>query len=440
MTFHTRDIDISRIYLDNENPRHDPIDSEPQIIAHLLAKDGVKPLARDIVDAGTTSPLERIGVIAHPTVKNAYISVEGNRRICALKLLSDPDKADSEANKKYFRGLADKMNSPPPSVEAVVFKDRASARRWISLRHEGELDGVGTKRWGADEKARFNNQGEGRKNPNVQAYLLKDYARRKSLLGNQQIEDVSVTTLTRYLSNPLFRATLGLVDHQTLAITVPTAEFDRAVTRFLVDSLDADSGVNSRSDVSARKAYAEKMRSEGIAPSTRNLSPFDVSKGPRPANKGEPKSDARKQRNNRSPDARKKVIPRSYSAHIRNKVLKRLYDELRDLEAEDFPFAATYLLRAVIEQAATLYLKSQGKAFEGELHKKLDRVVSLLVNSGMSDRELKVLRTMASDKDSRYSPDTIGNFVHGGAVPTHTQAIKLWDSIEPALTAIFKQL
>lgn len=440
MVYHTKEIDITRIYLDNENPRHDPIDSEPDIIAHLIAKDGVKPLARDIAEAGATSPLERIGVIAHPTVQNAYISVEGNRRVCALKLLADPDKADSEANKKYFRRLAGKMKTLPEAIEAVVFKDRTSARRWVSLRHEGEQGGVGTKQWGSEEKARFNNQGARRSNPNVQAYLLKDYARQKGLLGARQIEEVNVTTLTRYLSNPLFRATLGLVDHKTLTITVPAEEFDRAVTRFLVDSLDAASGVNSRSDAASRRAYAERLRSEAIAPRTRNLEPFDVAKGPRPAEKGERKPEAKKQRNNRSPDARRTVIPRSYSAHIGDKILKRLYDELRELDAETFSFAATYLLRAVIERAATLYLQSKGKALEGELHKKLERVASLLAAGGISDRDLKMLRTMASDKDSRYSPDTIGHFVHGGAVPTRTQAIRLWDSIEPVMTAIFNQL
>ncbi|MEW5890231.1 MAG: hypothetical protein AB1768_14585 [Pseudomonadota bacterium] len=113
---------------------------------------------------------------------------------------------------------------------------------------------------------------------------------------------------------------------------------------------------------------------------------------------------------------------------------------MRELDAETFSFAATYLLRAVIERAATLYLQSKGKALEGELHKKLERVASLLAAGGISDRDLKMLRTMASDKDNHYSPDTIGHFVHGGAVPTRTQAIRLWDSIEPVMTAIFNQL
>lgn len=439
MNFETKPIDVSRIYLDNENPRHDPIDTEPEIISYLIEKENIKALARHIASIGSTSPLERIGVIRHPKAKGAYVSVEGNRRLCALKLLGDPDKADTEANKKYFRALAEKMERRPEQLEAVIFPDKQVARPWISLRHEGEQDGVGTKSWKTDQKARFNTQGSGRRNPDVQAYLLKEYARQQGLLDEDQADTVSITTLTRYLSNPVFRATLGLADTRKLSVTVPTDEFNKVVKRFLHDVMDPSSGVSSRTDADARKAYAEKLRSEGVAPLTRDLKPFDVSTGSRPRAE-ETGTVSRKRRNNRSPDQRRTVIPRAFSAHIKDKVLKRLYDELRELDAEDFSFAATYLLRATIEQAATLLLKKAGKSVDRELHKNLERVAKLLADDGLTDRQLKTLRTMSTDRDSRYSPDTLGHFVHGGAIPTHTQGIRLWDSIEDVMSEIFSRL
>lgn len=396
-------------------------------------------LARHISNVGSTSPLERIAVVKHQKVKDAYVSVEGNRRLCALKLLADPDKADSESNKRFFRGLAERMKRRPKTVEAVIFSDRDIAGPWISLRHEGEQGGVGTKSWNSDQKARFHAKSGKQKNPDIQSLLLKDYARDKGLLAKDQIESVSITTLTRYLSNPVFRAAMGLVDNKTLTVTVPTEEFERIVKRFLIDTLDQQSGVNSRTNAAERKAYAEKLRVEGIAPTTRDLPPIDLSAGPRSPDPTENRK-VQQQRNNRSPDSRKTVVPKNFTAHIKDKILKRLYDELRDLDAEEFSFAATYLMRAVIEQAAKLFLQQNGKTIDGELHKKLGRVAELLAARGMSDRELKALRTMATDKDSRYSPDTLGHFVHGGAVPTHTAVIRLWDSLEPVLASIFKQL
>ena len=92
MTHKTKQVSLSRIYLDNQNPRHDPIDNEPEIVAHLIAHEKVKSLAADIAIRGT-SPLERLAAIPHADKKNFFIAVEGNRRVCALKLLNDPDKA-----------------------------------------------------------------------------------------------------------------------------------------------------------------------------------------------------------------------------------------------------------------------------------------------------------------------------------------------------------
>jgi hypothetical protein len=351
-------IDLSRIYLHNENPRHDPINNEPEIISYLIANERVKQLARHIADAGNISPLERIGVVVHQKVNGAYVTAEGNRRVCAIKLLADPDKAGTEANRKYFSKLQSKMAHRLLSVEAVVFQDMETARPWISLRHEGEQDGAGTKEWNAEQKARFSAQDGNGKNANIQSYLLIQYARSGCLLPEEKIYALSITTLTRFLSNRTFRTTLGLADNKTLAITVPPQQFDHAVTRFLLDSLNTESGVNSRTRVSDREAYAEKLRLEGVAPVTRGLSPINLIATPSTSltkiNSGKVGV-----RNNISPDNRKTVIPRSFTAKIANPILKRLYDELRRLQAEDFSFASVYLLRAVLEKMTTLFLQQK---------------------------------------------------------------------------------
>lgn len=442
MKYIIKGIELGRIYLDNENPRHDPIKNEPEIIAYLIANEGVKPLARHIAEAGGTSPLERIAVVAHPKVKGAYVAAEGNRRVCAIKLLSDPDKADSEANKKYFRSLALRMTNRPSELEAVVFESMDLARPWVSLRHEGEQGGIGIKAWNPEQKARFSAKGTSSPNANIQAMLLLDYARDHNLLDPQEISRLSITTLTRFLSNPVFRDLLGLTDNKTLTIQVPTDEFRRVVIRFLTDALSSSSGVHSRTSVVDRKAYAEKLRTDDVAPVTRGQPLVDLNASPSVRSpRAEPiASTPSATRNSPSPDDRRKVIPRGFSARIHHKTLKRLYDELRSLDAEDFSFAATYLLRAVIEQMATQFLQQEGIAIPRELNGKLAGVAEVLKGQGLKDRQLKALRTMASDKDSRYSPDTIGHFVHGGAIPTRVDAIKTWDSIEPVISIVLAQL
>ncbi|MBB3212579.1 hypothetical protein FHW67_001862 [Herbaspirillum sp. Sphag1AN] len=443
MTYAVKKIKLSRVYLDNANPRHDPIENELEIIAYLIEKENVKQLARHISEVGGTSPLERIAVFPHPKIKDAFIAAEGNRRVCAFKLLADPDKANTEANKKYFRKLAANMERVPNAFEMVVFEDRKESRSWISLRHEGEQNGIGTRTWDARQITRFNAQSEGASNPNIQASLLIEYARREHLLKADRIDELSITTLTRYLSNPVFRHVLGLIDTKTLTISVAVEEFNRVVIKFLNDALDPASEVGSRSTAADRKAYGEKLRNDGVAPSNYGLTPVDLgTRQPRDSSSTEKGGEAvlPSVRNNPSPDKRRSVIPSDFSARITDKILKRLYDELRAIDAEQYSFSATYLLRAVIEQAATIYLKKNGRAAPKELHQRLGIVADLLSADGFTERELKSLRVMANDKDSRYSPDSIGHFVHGGMIPTKTYAIKAWDSIEHVLLALLRKI
>jgi hypothetical protein len=50
---HFGPIKIERIFLYEENPRHEPIESEPEIIEHLCRDEQVFNLARNIADAGS---------------------------------------------------------------------------------------------------------------------------------------------------------------------------------------------------------------------------------------------------------------------------------------------------------------------------------------------------------------------------------------------------
>lgn len=361
-------ISLTNIYLDPENPRHDTLPDEPSIIKHLVSKERVRVLAKNIAEAGSTSPLELIALVRHPKVKTGYVVVEGNRRICALKLLQDPDKAGSEKDKRYFTGLAQGMQHAISKVNAMVFDSRDAAQRWFALRHEGEQDGVGTKAWDADQKARFSVRTQG-KNPNAQALLVLDYARQHQLLNAQEVAELSITTLTRYLSNPMMRHALGLADGNTLDIEVPDAEFEGALTRFLRDALAPQtSGVSSRTSAADRKAYANTLIREGIAattfggprraPHSGGAAPTSPPPNPlpsQPAATGQASQTADAAtpatsadgtatpdvRDNRNPDKRRYVIAPGFRAPIKHKQLKRLFDELKKIDATQFSFAAT---------------------------------------------------------------------------------------------------
>ena len=200
-----KEIPIRSIYLDNENARHDLIDNEPALIAHLLAKEKVEELSADIAKRGSLNPLDRLAVFPHPTAKHSYMSAEGNRRICALKLLHDPEKAPTAELRKRFRFLAAKLDTPITKVDCVEFPNFKESSPWVSLRHEGFKDGTGTRQWDARSKVRFDRRSETHANPNRLADLLTDYGLKRGLIDKTEHGEVPLTTLTRYLNNPVFR-------------------------------------------------------------------------------------------------------------------------------------------------------------------------------------------------------------------------------------------
>ena len=85
-------ISISKLHLDSNNPRHDPLKNDVEVIAQLCNTELVSELASDISRRGLLNPLEVLGVIPYEGLPGHYIAVEGNRRVCALILLNDPVK------------------------------------------------------------------------------------------------------------------------------------------------------------------------------------------------------------------------------------------------------------------------------------------------------------------------------------------------------------
>ena len=119
------------------------------------------------------NPLERFALFLDETHKPdddpAYIVGEGNRRMCAIKLLDDPDLAPSDI-RENFRKLADQW-SGIDTIPAVVFRDRDDLDLWLRRIHHGAQGGVGRKDWNAEQKQRHSGS-----NKNRVALAILDYA------------------------------------------------------------------------------------------------------------------------------------------------------------------------------------------------------------------------------------------------------------------------
>lgn len=422
-------IELSKLHLDPENPRHEPIADEPEIIARLYKAERVLALAKSIAAIGP-SPIELMAVVPHPTIKGHFVVAEGNRRLCALKLLRDPAKAPTAAARRALELAQANAKQVPSKITIAYFDSKKAARQWVKLRHEGEQGGAGTKKWTAKQIVRYNQADESALvNPNAQALALVEYSRSGGLVSDDEATELArrLTTLTRYLGNPVFRHTLGLADKTSLKIDVEQDEFDKGVSRFLRDALPGADGtepkVNSRTKAPDWKAYARELTEQGVAPTTRLATPVDAVpkvKNKKPSVRHEPPE-----------DNRPKIVRSDFKVSIKNPVLKRIFAELRTIDPDEFSFSSGYLIRAFVEQTAYLYARQKGIGDKGALHDVIKRCAEHLEANGAERSEVKPLKEMSSDKDSRLSPDGLGAWVHGSMIPTGAELKRRWDTLSP---------
>ena len=253
-----QEIPLDRIFLHHENPRHEPYETQAQVIEWLCSNEEVPQLARDIAQHGL-SPLDRFGVIRdHETDGDdaTYIAAEGNRRVCALKLLTDPDLAPPE-RKAFFENQAE-SRSPITNLPCVIFEDQEDLDLWLKRRHQGFAGGVGQKPWNADQKSRHS--GAGSRNRIALAFL--DYAEQEKLISSDDRQR-RLTTVQRFLSNPVMRETLGLEtsDPDKPARNRTKEDFKLLSRQFILDMLADHPKVTSRKDSAYITTYARELGS-----------------------------------------------------------------------------------------------------------------------------------------------------------------------------------
>lgn len=144
------ELKVVDIDLHEENPRHRKLSSQEEIIEYLLKDEQVLDLAKSIAKLGV-NPLELCGVVKRKG-NAGYYAAEGNRRLCALKLLINPALAPS-GKRAAFEKLS-KSSKHPKKLSVVIFKTYKEAKPWLDILH-GSNTGAGRRKWGADQKARF---------------------------------------------------------------------------------------------------------------------------------------------------------------------------------------------------------------------------------------------------------------------------------------------
>jgi hypothetical protein len=264
-TRHFGPIRVDRIFLYEENPRHEPIVSEPEVIAHLCADEQVFNLARNIADAGS-NPLELLGVVqvrgsGSSATKKNYQVWEGNRRVCAIKLLNDPDLAPAHLRKDFARLASISAHVPIDDVNAVVFDNQDDLKYWMGIIHGGAQAGVGRLDWDAQQKERHFGSGRNRV-----ALAVLDAAENLGLISKNDREG-KLTTAQRFLNSEIVRDAIGIDagNRDDITYTRPLTDLKKQLAKF-IDDLKKGGKVTSRNNKTQIDAYGRALaQSAGIS-------------------------------------------------------------------------------------------------------------------------------------------------------------------------------
>lgn len=437
-------VSFSKLHFDHVNPRGEPEPDEEKIRNLFGSQSETLILATHLAENGQ-NPLDRLGIIEHPKLSGHFVIREGNRRLCAMQLLRDPERAPTEATRKAFQKLASSGRPIPDKVQAVLFHEKHKTRVWMSVKHEGPQKGLGTLEWGATEKTRFNREGTTGitrpKNPNRQAEALLTYAVKERLITPEERNLIALTTITRYLPN--IRTALALLNTENCTTNARPAEFNAALRRFLKDAKDPGTpggraSVHSRSTSAQRTEYAEALRHEGISPVSRDQSPYDPSQAPpaKPKGKGEAKP-----KSATHPGKRKQLIPGSFAVDIKDNVLLRLVGEGKELHPDEARFSCNYLNRVILERIIHLYATKHGAGRDGDFTEVVQRVIRHAKGSEKPPTKgITNVLTKTADKRSSYSYELMSNPIHGGSIPSGADNRANWETLQPALEYLLARL
>lgn len=400
-------IELSLLLLSDKNPRLEPSFGEMEAIARMVEDQGDKlfVLATDIVENGL-NPLDTIAVYPSELYSGYYEVGEGNRRICAIKLLKDPSliKTLNTTLSTKFENLSSSYKVQE-SIEVGVFENEESLRHWMEVRHMGEQGGKGLSKWDSVQKARF-----GRIQSGSDSLLdFWDWLMSSGILTNDEIYRVTKTNWQRVLREKYFpflklqysdhysvlpqdldlfieriRAVQQGLDGKTVAIVYDQErieEFYNTVSEKLY-------GVPYQTIIDQEAAHQLSIEPLVVGDTSIDLpqeNPSLVNDVPNQEINSDNSGISTVQPMGRDVfNGCKTIIPWSYPIRSSNMRINKIINELKRLDADEYPNACGTLLRALFELSAKWFIEH----LDGQDHTKDDfqsvikHAANLLRNQG----------------------------------------------------------
>lgn len=442
-------LSIDELHLDEGNLRVGLSESDSLMALFGFNEAHLRNLARSIAEEGL-DPGDSFYVVACP--KGGYKVLDGNRRLAALRVLTDPSVLDdedvSEATQKTLRALAagfDQSSVEP--LSGAEFPDEESAAPWIRRRHTGEMNGEGRVQWktlGVQRASGIDTTID------IANFVARNagFSREKRQKFAAALSGGKATTLRRVVESARGQEFLGISTEKVGDRITPFLAADvKRVLRVLVQIVDdlLDDKANTRTLHSNTQIddYFAALPAE-MHPSPGELRAYEkrpfknvTFTTPPPKRVTRPKPHIEKKPAQRP---RTKLAPPEHefdtSASTKFASLVR---EAEGLSMPRYPLASAFLLRAIVELAVNRYVRSESLSKGGKLAGRAEAAAKHMVDEGRLDKsELQLFRLRFLSPQSPCSIQSLNGFVHQErALPTADDLRPAWEAAVPLLLAVY---
>ncbi len=450
---------IADLVLDLANPRLIAAETQADALKALIAigPSYFKNMMVSIKDNGL-DPGDSFYVLEDPDDSEAFIVVDGNRRLAALSVLTEPSvlrnlsMSDTDV-KALTAAAAGYVPGTITSIDCVLFDDRSHADAWIERRHGKDLAGEGRLGWGPLEIDRFQ-----RDHSNLDVIAFVDRNTSMDLESWKAIKaavEKNSSTLDRFLSSKALRQMIGLtVATETDGSRVPSFSGDLATVLRVLETIFTDihaKRINTRTHNSAEdiEKYLNSLPSElRLAETDGKPVRFRDAVSKTEPDKVAPVATPPEKPNEKTTRAKPPRVQLAERKHpfTQPETTKgqRLILEASKLNANEFPLAAAYTLRAFLEHTIDMYMNTHGlpRAEKGkliELNRRAELVMDHMIKSAAaSGQDLRGAKRVLTNTKDPSSIQALNDYHHDRyQIPASDALRNAWDACLPLFRAVY---
>lgn len=447
MNIKTRNITIKDLTLWDENARFPDKyfnSEEAVLVSYFLSKPDfrIKPLIEAIIKDFDLPQLEKL-VVWNDNGQNVVL--EGNRRLTAYKLLSNPELTTNDSLKKFLQEGKSKINiSENFSLECLMTDDKEDGLRYIDRKHNNGNNEVN---WQDSERAHYSVR-RGSKNVGELLKIGITKIVRELDLPDEMKEQILgkgyVTTFFRFIISTPAKREYGYAVTDSGELTIKDPDFKEKLKVIIYSVLNKKDFKGNEVD---SRALNKKDKIEEFIKSVKVEDSVKVDEeikknttvnifGDKTIKVG---SGSKKQRILPKSTNRSYLIPNRCRLSIPETKINNIYLELRnDLLLNDsskaVPNAVGVLFRVFLEISIDYFLEREGLTLPNEtkLSGKITKSTEILeAKSIASKKQLTNIRKVATDKNNILGIQNFHDYIHSYKTQPSSSDLKLkWDNLE----------